>query len=377
MAEQTDSNIYARAAILKWLTDIFHVNYSSFADVESKDVAVLLHAIFSGSDEDGNREGTSVSLHDIQFCKNPTPTIRFLNAKRVLSLVHTLSSSMSNNNSNEKETGIARFAQSAVGNMTASAWIEGKAFVEELKMWRWIRAEAFKRRLEVRELESRVQLFLSGASNSGHEEVAEVDGIQANVDREASLETRSIPPCKRPREEETFPLVNGGKSLSAAEVIQGSEQKCTLTGSSHKESMAQVCKPAGVDALVMLQTEKVGEEEGVTPPVSNIACTGTAAAPLLLSVLDEVKKELEEQKNAAAAAATVASVPHGSEPCLSTDSHSSGPLCSRCLTCPTVFAAAIQQNYDAIERLESLRQVAVAACLKRDVTGLLNALTFA
>ncbi|KAH9584288.1 hypothetical protein LSM04_007709 [Trypanosoma melophagium] len=377
MIEQTNGNIYSRASILKWVTDIFHGDYASFADVESRDVAVLLHAIFSGRGEDGNREAASVSLHDIQFCKNPTPTIRFLNAKRVLSLVHVLSSSTSNNNCNEKETGSARFAQSAVGNMTASAWMEGKAFVEELKMWRWIRAEAFRRRLEVRELESRVQAFLSGASDCSRVEVAEVDGNQDDLGRGASLQARSVPPCKRPRGEETSPNANGVGSLGALGVKRVSEQKCTVAVSPHTEGIAQVCQPAGAGALVMLPTGWVEEQEGVTPPVSNVACTGAAAAPLLLSVLDEVKKEFEEQKHAAAVAATATSVPHGSEPCLSAESQGSGQLRTTCLTCPTVFAVAVQQNYNAIERLESLRQAAVAACLKRDVAGLLTALTLA
>ncbi|KEG09775.1 hypothetical protein DQ04_04671030 [Trypanosoma grayi] len=384
MAEQQEGKIYARAAILQWAAGILQSEYSSFSDIAAKDVAVLLHAIFNKPDVDG--EGAVVSLHDIQFCENPTSTTRFLNAKRVLSLLQTLSSSTSDANCEGSASG-GRLAPSVVGNMTASAWLEGKAFVEELKMWRWIRAEAFKRGLGKDELGSRAQAFLKGAVHSGSILSAggrglEIDNNPPEVLKSVVAKENTASSRKHPREEEEEKeeeaLANATPGVAAAAM----KKKTTADDKPRRVVESNPAIPTHSDsnvhtsrvveaAVTQIPSDVSREEEWSATPLPEVTCDGVAAAPQLLGVLEKVKKELEEQRTAAR---DVATAPCGNESHVPEEARSDGRPPTGCASCPAVFAVAVQQNYDAIERLEAVRRLAVAACLKRDATAVLGAL---
>ncbi|RNF27434.1 uncharacterized protein Tco025E_00296 [Trypanosoma conorhini] len=418
MSDPQEGSIYARVAILQWAAEIFHRKFGAFGDFSASDIAVLLHAIFNtpSSGCAGETAGSLVvSLHDIQFCENPTPTTLFLNAKRVLSLVQTLSSTAGDGSSERNAAdgccgvgGCRPPSPPAVGNMTVSAWMEGKAFVEELKMWRWIRAEAFRRGLEVEQLELRVQAFLRGAAESGKPPPPHAVTAMAAAGRALGaggspsafvVGTAAAAPRKRLRGAEEGATnaseaappsgVGGGehvRALAAANMSIGSGFESGVRNHLHTDGVAQCAGGGG-------ETTGAPPRHGDAPreihedalTLSHLTCDGVALAPRLLSVLEEVKKELEERKVVAEAATSAASggttgaataEQRGSGAHLSDETRGSGCPRVGCSSCPAIFTAALQQNYKAIERLEAARGMAVAACLRRDAAALLEALSF-
>lgn len=357
MTDRQEDNIFARSAILRWAASILRSEYSSFTDIAAKDVAVLLHAIFNNhAGENEENGGPVVSLHDIQFCDNPTSMTRLLNAKRVLSLVQSLSSSPASTDSGGSGNEGSRLVPTGVGNMTACAWLEGDAFVEELKMWRWIRDAAFKRGLEASELERRVHSFLGTRVDKN---VINEEGADALLSR------------KRPRGEET----SGATFIRDMEAAAGVNTGTASYGG--RSNGKGVFKNSDSNDGKLLQEGQISEERDAQS-LLNITCDGVEAAPGLLNVLEGVMKELNSRKLAGGET----TFQHGSdgltcEPHTSENLRGSGSAASECSTCPSIYASAIQQNYVAIERLESLRNMAVAACLKRDAAGLLGFLSLA
>ncbi|EAN95577.1 hypothetical protein C3747_31g185 [Trypanosoma cruzi] len=412
MTDLQEGSIYARVAILQWAADILHGEYASFGNIPAKDIAVLLHAIFNTPCEGGSMDtgGTAlVSLHDIQFCQHPTPTTLFLNAKRVLSLVQTLSSSVVDGNGDmnvaEGCGGCSRpLSLPAVGNMTVSAWMEGKAFVEELKMWRWIRAEAFRRGLEKEELERRAQKFLHGAADpskvpSSHEGTTTGRALELESGPSSgSVGKHVISPRKRSREEDT-----GAPNAPEAALDLGTGANNQVRGPAATDIKPESGRDGGVrncmrtdivvprgkrgdeSTYISPQYGKMpSEDKGEAMSLPHMTCDGVAVAPKLLKVLEEVKKELKERKVAAEASAaacggitgSITTASRGSEPHLIEEACGSGHPVVGCSSCPAIFSEALQQNYSAIERLETARRLAVAACLKKDAAGLLEALAF-
>lgn len=394
MAGMQEGNIYARSEILQWVAEILQTEYGSFRDIAARDIAVLLYAIFNSVCKDGAVDhgvADVVSLHDIQFCDNPTSMTCFLNAKRVLSMVQTLSSHTPETNGEADSGGVnggRRVVPSAVGNMTVSAWMEGKAFVEELKMWRWIRAQAFQRGLDKQELARRVQAFLHGTEHhadappSSAVTTATATGCGRDAEKKLTGDTRDSAggagdtrPNKRSREgdektshvAESASAAPGGKNDMRRKNATDARPKSETEGG---EAAAPVAQP---------RVDTSGEPEGPTPPLPHVMCDALVAAPRLLGVLEEVRRELEERRVAAgssgATTAAGSSAGRGSEPHTTDDTRGSGRSFTGC-SCPAVFAEVVQQNYNAIERLEAARKRAVAACLKRDASGLLEALAF-
>ncbi|ESL05352.1 hypothetical protein TRSC58_07002 [Trypanosoma rangeli SC58] len=286
--------------------------------------------------------------------------------------------------------------------MTVSAWMEGKAFVEELKMWRWIRAEAFRRGLEIEELERRVQAFLRGAAESSKPPpphggtVVDAAGrvLGADSGLPADMVKKNAPsPQKRSRETgevatnasgAALPPDDGGNNhvqaptAANASTADGCEEGVRdlprIGGVAHsagRDGEVTVITPRHVDVSRELQEEAVS--------LSHLTCDGVTIAPRLLNVLEEVKKELAERRLVAEVAASAANGKNTGS--VTTAQRRSGPHVSDetrvgCSSCPAVFTEALQQNYKAIERLETAREMAVAACLKRDAAGLLEALSF-
>ncbi|EKF27345.1 hypothetical protein MOQ_008933 [Trypanosoma cruzi marinkellei] len=411
MTDLQEGSIYARVAILQWAADILHGEYASFGNIPARDIAVLLHAIFNTPCEAGSMdsEGTVlVSLHDIQFCEHPTPTTLFLNAKRVLSLVQTLSSSVVDGNGDmnlaEGCGGCSRpLSPPAVGNMTVSAWMEGKAFVEELKMWRWIRAEAFRRGLEKEELERRAQKFLYGAADPSKAPSHECTTTGRALELKGGPPSGSVgkhvtSPRKRSREKDT-----GAPNAPEASLTSGNMANNQVRGPAAADSKPESGREGGVRNC--MRTENVvqsgrrgGESNFISPQhgempredtgeamsLPHMTCDGVTIAPKLLNVLEEVKKELKERQVAAEASAaacgsiagSITAASRGSEPHGIEEVCGSGHSVVGCSSCPAVFSEALQQNYIAIERLETARKLAVAACLKKDAAGLLEALAF-
>ncbi|RNF04239.1 hypothetical protein TraAM80_05506 [Trypanosoma rangeli] len=423
MTRLHEGSIYARLAILQWAAAIFHREYGVFGDISASDIAVLLHAIFNTpckGDSVITGKSAVVSVHDIQFCENPTPTTLFLNAKRVLSLVQTLSSCAVDGNSDKNVADsccgvggggcrpLPPLPPPAVGNMTVSAWMEGKAFVEELKMWRWIRAEAFRRGLEIEELERRVQAFLRGAVESGKPPLPHAGTVVESVGRLLGADSglpadvvkkNAVSPRKRSRETEEVSTNASGSALPPDDGGNNHVRVLTATNAPTADGCEEgvrnllrtggVAQSAGRDGEVIVITQRHVDvarelqEEAAT--LSHLTCDGVTIAPRLLNVLEEVKKELAERRLVAEVAASAASskntgsvttAQRRSGPHVGDETHSSGIPHVGCSSCPAVFTEALQQNYKAIARLEAAREMAVAACLKRDAAGLLEALSF-
>nr|CCC48072.1 conserved hypothetical protein [Trypanosoma vivax Y486] len=382
MAEEChDSNIYARSSILQWVRDVLDGDYSSFSDVEAKDVALLLHAIFNN----GNEGVSVVSLHDIQFCENPTSMVRFLNAKRVLALVQALSSSLGGKEAENKLDG-SRVAPSSVGNMTAHAWLEGKAFVEELKMWRWIRVEAVRRGLGEHELKAKVQAFLGNATKPSLHNVPNEVSEKSDVKSIATCSSDEAEKCgagdrKRQREGRGED-VTVSPAIWARTPCDGVSTLCEMSRVPmvHAKDACGIAS-VGIEAEFPEAQQAVTECERELPEraLYNVTCDGMANSSKLLSVLEEVKRELNEQKNALAdrSAAGSATEVQGNELECANGQHTiSRSLEGNCVSCPAIYSMAVRQNYEAIARLEAVRKMAVAACLKRDAAALLEALAF-
>nr|CCD16321.1 unnamed protein product [Trypanosoma congolense IL3000] len=372
MVEPQEGNIYARSAILRWAESILQGEYNSFTDIQAKDVAVLLYAIFNDSRTVGERVGPVVSLQDIQFCDNPTSMVRLLNAKRVLSLVQSLSSCSSEVSAaagNDTNGDGGCLVSGGVGNMSACAWLEGKAFVEELKMWRWIRTEAFKRGLEANELTERVRTFLGRASGSGagDEDAVKKLGLAA----------------KRSRADQGPVECAAGihHEAPSSAVVQ------TPCGVREDGSAVDEQRDVGAGRPIAMDAKGLGNQvnedlartgEGATGSLLNITCDGVEASTGLLNVLEDVMKELNEQRHAVGE-----NTGQGTFEGNRNEAQAQGGLqgncdqTSECSSCPAIYATAIRHNYAAIERLEALRKLAVTACLRKDAAGLLGVLSIA
>ncbi|CAD2217039.1 hypothetical protein ADEAN_000451700 [Angomonas deanei] len=167
----TDAHLYSRKEIISWVNEILSTNYSSFPEVPAKDMALILYGVYAShlNPEEGLRK---VPLQAVQFSGSITPNVIQKNAGHVLSVIKALSAE------EDADSG----ATSPIDlNLSVADWLAGKAFVQELNMWRWIRTKAVNWNCTVPEIEGVIKRYLSGGISLKRSREREMETSPANA----------------------------------------------------------------------------------------------------------------------------------------------------------------------------------------------------
>ncbi|CCW60215.1 unnamed protein product [Phytomonas sp. EM1] len=327
--------LYTCAAITEWANTIFRTSHESLIQFQPKDVALLLYGILKAHatlvqsehppTEDFSALLSCCSLQEIQFQANPSATTQLRNAEHVLSVVRRVSSGLaargafpsSSSSSSSAPSSSPSSASRAFGvigeTLTAEVWLDGRAFVEELKLWRWLREIAVRLDSTVVGIQHAVQAYLGAACTS----------------------------------------VLGEKSGAPSrpfEAIEGDFNSVKNAAEGAKETREGVEK-----TVKLLPAAKKFRLEGETA-IDSGAADGDRRGDLFL----KLKEALGIAK---------ANPPGGEGANLDKRTE---VVCS---TCPLIFAQALQGNLEYLKTLESQRRAALAACGKKNITELLAILS--
>lgn len=162
---------YTRTAVLMWVNDILSTAYPSFTAVPATELALILHGIFAHNPHARRH----LTLHMLDFRPHASPTACMHNVQHVLRMIHHLSAdsalaprSSRSPHAPASATGVAddSAAVSIVGpHLTAVDWMEGRAFVEELKVWRWVRVMAQGMQRSAATIRQAMSDYLHGTSS--------------------------------------------------------------------------------------------------------------------------------------------------------------------------------------------------------------------
>lgn len=342
--------LHTRASILQWANATLNASHASLSDVPAADVALLLYGILhEGANTDTVRSGAPtttaslLSLQEIQFVSQPTPAVQRSNAQHVLAMIRRVSAAgASLCDSDGRAAGgplsplpLSQHVVSA--SFTATDWLNGKCPVEELRMWRWLRAVAVARCCTVDTIHANIAHYLRmGSGGSG--------GSRPMSPAPTPLQTLAVGEAPSSSVESTTPVsvqLNCGTSEEAAregvlavdEITVSDGRKRTRVEENHRDVVLPVVAAAPPQACAFSSS---------TPTTS--VDHAKAAVPLIHDLHTARDGFMENRV-------------------------------TECAMCPTVFAMALQGNMALLEELEATRKRAIAACVKKDMTELLRTLS--
>ncbi|CAJ1017671.1 hypothetical protein, conserved [Leishmania shawi] len=358
----TTTTQYTRSTILAWANDVLETSYTTFQDIPSHEVGLLLYGIFLGSTSRGNATAsgledaaatatsasvpllTEAQLHThhqrhkatcmrylqlLQFPSTPSPTTpantappvaaaitwttaeasasspgrtsasalplfpdghhvvtsavaQQRNAEHVLALIRALSAEEAEllraeaNDSPARGGGNTANAVLLLGSsMTPEAWLSGGAFVEELKLWRWVRLMAERHRISPRAIRRTIRAYLQ------HEGGSVVSVVPAPA-KEAHT---SPPSCAQSRGASPAPQSPTfvSEMRNVAEVALGEVRGGPLPSKSTQALPEEVSGNPAFQEIKRMRPEML---PSTSPPPANPAAATTAAitGPATLSL---------------------------------------------------------------------------------------------
>lgn len=366
----SEASQFSRAAIMSWANRILNTDYTNFAEVPAKDVALLLYGIY-----DASQQTQKISLHDIQFTDNLTPTILLHNAQHVLQLLKTLSEAEAKELNGMDSAVPSANVYKMDPNLSAVDWLEGKAFVEELKMWRWVRMKAETLGVAPDAVRAAIHTYLHGTTTA-------LSPRAKSADR--NLET---PLAQEPRGTDHKRTRDAAKEV---EPNARDEDAPRQSKQRKKEDRISSMVCANIDNPNReVSTSAMKEERGTKPSDETVreferesAVEETKSKDLYEKVV-HTKKLLQELETQIAqttsdenneTSGTENFNPLTSSLCVDLSLQKTAESAQQCKDCPLIFAHMVQSNLDLIKRLEEQRKAALNACTKKDVAALITAL---
>lgn len=392
--EAAAAMMYSRSHLVAWGNRLLGSACSSLHEIPPERIAVLLRSIaiqvpnlfLQDSEPDApsfteHDFAALVSLHGVQF-NSPGRHAALHNTIFLLQLAFKLSSALEEARQHRTTTpatatatdgcdeGVVPHASATAPRLVwsqpveevAAQWVAGTAFVEELKLWRWMRALAAD--LPDAILLEAVHQYTYGGD--------EGDAGEAHV---GSKRTRSPPrptPCASSSNDALHrpapTAVNGTSDCADLSTLTYPPVDTTLAEelAASTAHLQKVQQQATIDAA----------SQPAAPPQDQVAPCG-------------LSRSLSAMPPSSIAAASSGGVAGGSiswevllEGCGETSVVSDLMMASStsashhaCPTCPLLVTQAIQCNLAAIDQLEKVRLAAIEACMKKDSSALLAALT--
>lgn len=369
-----ESSTLTRSSILSWVNRIFHTDYDTFSQVPASNLALLIYAVVRGE-----HWQPLVSLQEIQFTAHPTPTVLLRNAQHVLKSIHRLSTPYEQKQEEHTNRTLGSqlhgYPTTLLGpHVTPAAWVEGRAFIEELKVWRWLRLEAMKRNVAETWIEAEIQSYLKGSRDPSttlitpSSLITTAAGSAAAQTDAASL--AHVAEGKPSPQDQTFGMAcqegNADEALGFGDGVPAKRNRVEEDSANLPPAPTLVPAMAEASQRHSAMGEGTVIEEEVNRAVS------------LLSVLDSAKRDLAQTYDQnMSAGGDKENHMHSTIDDTTAGGAASGGGVGRntCAHCPEVFSRALQANITAIESMERIRKQAIAACMRKDEVALLSVLS--
>lgn len=409
--------MYTRTAVLAWANRILDGNYTSFTEIPASELALLLYGIVNSGRCNGEAKGcflSPVSLQEVQFPSQGDAavpdTVRTRNTEHILALLRKASSEAAELLSRD-----ATMPQLTVNDsLTAAVWLSGKAFVEELKIWRWVRALTEYRGVTEADVRREIQRFVveggrvSAAPGTATYEVPTAkteDGTREDRRTSAPTPSREAAAAagnksmKRPRSSEggdsngrsipTVPSLEGCTPVKEGETAEAEGAPLSTTKRQEhmppyqKAEAQERMRPAVVGTAVVSSTSCYAVTDGEVPYdveselIKHHKTFAAAFAQRCLAARENTPTTMKKE-NLSSSGASHRSV--SNDTVFPPDFAAFGAVDEAerpqsCSTCPAVFALALEGNLQRIAKMENARKRAITACLKKDMTELLRAIS--
>lgn len=359
-----DTSLYTRAAVTTWANTILEAEYGSITEVPPAALALLLYGLVNNNAKMITSAAPEpvvapVTLQEIQFTPAATTAavsaavpeaLQQRNAHHVVGLLRRVAA--------EIGSGSAVPQLTLSETLTGEAWVGGGAFIEQLKVWRWLRSLASHWCLSEDQIRRPITAFLTGTAAgtktadtplTDHRKEAATAGEGNHVKRpRSSGNDCECSPAPEPQAHRQRPEAQAAPASTDTSRAPVQAKPCAVRADDVPAGVADSLWRAQSALAAALARPCAGNEPLATAAAGAPDSAGEAASAAHLVKLPDLSR--------LAGCESAADRPES------------------CSSCPAVFALALEANMAGIAKMEKARKRAIDACLRKDMTELISAL---